>query len=216
MVGDVDGDGYGDFAFGNYSASDGDGEVLVFYGNPRNHLEERVQRIAGPDGHVFGESLAGGDFSGDGLADLVVDSDSPRVYYYRGSPQGLRFAQRIVATNGRGSAIGAPGDFNGDGLVDLVLAFSGLVYHSQGMMDFAERADNYLLDFMLAPGWYINGLVLASPGDLDSDGDDDLMSSSDSGTPMVHRGVVYLLRGGSIGHVPPANTWLTVGASYIR
>ncbi|MFO0651047.1 MAG: VCBS repeat-containing protein [Polyangiales bacterium] len=216
MVGDVDGDGYGDFVLGNYGASDGDGEVLVFYGNPMGHLEARVQRISSPDGQLFGLGVIGGDFSGDGLADLIVTTQASWVYYYHGSSRGLRFAQRIVPENGRGSAVGAPGDFNGDGLVDLVLANSGYIYRSHGTMDFTEQPDILIPASWIAPGWRLHATALASPGDVDSDGDDDLLCFSDYGSPLMSWDAVYLFRGGRVESEPPANTWLIRDVSYIR
>lgn len=154
-TGDMTGDGYPDLAIaapdvdvrtdaGTFS---GYGEVYLFAGG-RNGLTG----VISPDDAraIFrgyrssaglGLGLAGGtDFSGDGLADLVIseptssdggkvyliagDEDLRGVYTLDGSDIKVPFAtiSALSTSDDLGRAILAPGDMNGDGRGDLVLS----------------------------------------------------------------------------------------------
>jgi hypothetical protein len=70
-------------------------------------------------------SLAVGDFNGDGFPDVatVTPNNGGVVRVLAGTPNGLFFAAFQPALYiGGGATSGAAGDFNGDGKVDLVVA----------------------------------------------------------------------------------------------
>ena len=165
-AGDFDGDGVDDLAVGvpdeNDDARD-DGMVVVFYGSVASGLLHRVdgevravafERLAqvhagatGEEGDRFGDSLATGDFDGDGFRDLAVGvpgeddavTDEGIVIVFRGSIHGLlrlvdgevqavaseRLSQSHAgATNEAGDRFGsalAAGDFDGSGTDDLAV-----------------------------------------------------------------------------------------------
>lgn len=197
MLGDVDGDGYADVGVGNYGMSGGRGQVQVFYGNPDGRLEARVQTIPAPEwrGARFGREIMGGDFDGDGYSDLIVASDVT-ISWYRGSSSGLEFAQF-----GYGASLGTPGDLDGDGYVELVEATRGTIWRSRTAAEFALGP--YISINWLLPNAVGRGITF-SPGDMDSDGYDDVITNQ----RVLGVGVwVFLFRGRTLTSAQPAFIW---------
>jgi hypothetical protein len=68
------------------------------------------------------ESIAAGDFNGDGVLDFaVVNTADSTVSIFRGNPDGS-FAPRVDYPTGSDPVAVLTGDFNGDGKLDLVIA----------------------------------------------------------------------------------------------
>ncbi len=82
-AGDVDSDGWADFAIGAPSASSGDGIVQLVYGGEASSL---VADWTWPGMGSTGAGLAAGDFDGDGFDDLLVGSPGPGVGQVDGFP----------------------------------------------------------------------------------------------------------------------------------
>lgn len=152
--GDFDRDGFADLAIGvpgdatgedAAPADVGEGAVNVLYGSSAGLTaagDQRWMRSALPSApatHVgFGESLAAGDFDGDGYWDLAVrdnedlghESPSGTIGVLRGGPDGLTSAGAAVITQDQvtgtqsaydfdfGTVLGA-GDLDGNGRADL-------------------------------------------------------------------------------------------------
>lgn len=91
--GDVNGDGFDDFAVGlKRTSGEAPGEVHLYYGRPDLTLRERLgeadadARFEGTSPFdSVGKSVAlNGDFDGDGFADIVIAADQFRVYVVYG------------------------------------------------------------------------------------------------------------------------------------
>ncbi len=141
-IGDLDGDGYSDFAVSAaYSTSPAPpGRVDVHYGGPALPPDESAPAwsLFSPEsGPRFGAtSIAGvGDIDGDGVGDLGIgeitaDSNRGRVYFYRGQRGRGRpmFPSWVLpgAVDSRyfGSSIAGGADLTGDGIADFVVGDS--------------------------------------------------------------------------------------------
>jgi hypothetical protein len=108
-VGDVNGDGYDDFAFDDTI----DEEILVFFGG-ENPSYTSTSGVALPVRPYAG--IAGGDFNGDGVSDVAalsfyqggVDDVTIELFYGSSSFDAIADQELTIPANG-------PGDFDGDG-----------------------------------------------------------------------------------------------------
>ncbi len=145
-LGDVDGDGFDDFAIGSpYADHEGtnEGAVFVYYGGEAmdgGTLAAAPTILYGEaDNDTFGTAVQGvGDVDGDGFPDLVVgapDSDvngskSGTLYLFSGGarwPAEVTVADAVAVIRGDeenrqcAANLARPTDFNGDGWMDLVI-----------------------------------------------------------------------------------------------
>lgn len=140
-LGDVNGDGFADFAGGARKNNDGGaaaGAVFVYHGRRGGPLPEpRVTLRGQAAGGQFGAALAGvGDLNGDGYADLLVGafnaggSGQGAVFLYLGGAKGLRENAGLVL-HGRhpgahfGQAVAGAGDLDGNGKPDFAVGSEG-------------------------------------------------------------------------------------------
>src|SRR5437773_3506169 len=114
---DFNGDGKMDLAFANDDAPDA--KVTVMLGNGDGTFQA-AQRFS--VGAAESESLATGDFNGDGKVDLVVaNAGSNDVSVLLGNGDGTFQAARTFPVGNRLEFV-AVGDFNGDGKLDVAVA----------------------------------------------------------------------------------------------
>lgn len=129
-LGDLDGDGLGDFAVGG-SANGNEGWVDVWPGTTRGQVgaSSSSGRVTGLDGDGVGYGIVAGDVDGDGARDLVIPAtgyDDGGVFLFETAIVGrigLEDATRSILTDTRygGAQVSIPGDVDGDGVADLLI-----------------------------------------------------------------------------------------------
>lgn len=175
-LGDVDGDGVSDFAFGNSNAPVGGqfnvGAVTVYSG--ATGLELYVREGITSFG-AFGASLAAlGDVDGDGVSDFVVGAIgtlNENAWVVSGADGTILYRVRGPTNMGDiefGWAAAATGDLDGDSIPDFAVGTL-----SGGFVDFRTGSTGARL--RRVPGGASFGSVLADLGDLDRDGCRDLL-----------------------------------------
>ena len=151
---DFNADGYADLAVGSNTEDIGSirdaGAVTVMYGSATGldtstshsfHQDTTGIKGLAESGDGFGESLATGDFDGDGYADLIVGipgedvgsvRDAGSIQIIFGSGSGLTTSDLQIDQNAANTALSAnqddlfgaslaTGDFNGDGYADVAV-----------------------------------------------------------------------------------------------
>lgn len=181
-AGDVNGDGYSDFAIGVEPRD----KVFVFLGgvgavNPTPIVIEKPST-----GTSFGSSIAAaGDLDGDGYGDLVIgDENAPNgtnrgeAHVYWGGPQGPSMAVRSAVTTAEAVADGArfgtevvgACDVDGNGTHDLIVGAPDSATPAVYVYRSVARA--FTVERRLRP---VNerrfGAAIACLGDIDHDGD---------------------------------------------
>jgi hypothetical protein len=211
-VGDVDGDGFDDFAVGaiNGSGDQADqpslsGTVSVYRGGTDGEL---LKKLAG-EGPLdkFGYAVAGGDLDGDGYDDVIVgapfNSNDPAlyaqgaVYVFFGPDLSRSVALHASASNkGLGWSVEA-GDVNGDGVADLLFGITGKVLGYYGGASFSPDISTPDLSVASAAAGF--GRTLRVLGDLD--GDELAEFAVGAPTAVVNNerdtGCLYIVKGGT-------------------
>ena len=187
-AGDLNHDGFADFAVGAYGYSDNTGRVYIYLGGETVEESPGLTLTGESPGNYFGFSLAGvGLFDGDFYADILVGA--PQVQFYTGRVY-LYLGQSVIDSDadllfeGEGSdnylgfSVSGAGDVNGDGFCDVIAGAYG--FHQS-----AGRA--YLYEGAAVPdtsadlvfnGEEANsafGRSVSGAGDVNGDGYDDLI-----------------------------------------
>jgi hypothetical protein len=222
-VGDLNGDGYPDYAVGESGdvSGPGHGRVFIYFGGPTVHSVPDLVLGAGLAVTNFGQSISGGkDVNGDGYPDLVVGA-TDHAYVFLGGPSMDNAPDWILnAPAGAvhfGFRVALIGDHNGDGFADMVVSapsWSNIppqtphVYVYYGGPASHQTPDEVLEQ----PGSVVTfGASLAPAGDVNGDGFADflvgeLSNDVDFAGPA---GSVYLYLGGASPHQVPDRTFAT-------
>jgi hypothetical protein len=124
-AGDVNGDGYGDVAFGAYSPTTRTVVTYIYLGGPSGlSSSDPIVLDSNEVTPAISPSLAGaGDVNGDGYADLAVGNPTTglqgNVSIYLGGPGGISVTPLIVQNVG--GLVTGVGDLDGDGYADLAV-----------------------------------------------------------------------------------------------
>ncbi|MFE4858037.1 FG-GAP-like repeat-containing protein [Streptomyces sp. NPDC056670] len=202
---DLTGDGVADLASVWY-----DGTLHLYPGDKAKGLAGTQTQLLGGTTWKTTKQLVKGDFTNDGIADLIAVWTDGTMHLYKGKGDGTIEPQRPVSQGGNTwgtlKQITA-GDFDGDGVADLMTVwFDGSMhlYKGDGKGDFAAGTSitvggNTWATVRLLPG-----------GDFDGDGIADVMAVWNDGT-------MHFYRGKGDGQIAPQrpvamgnNTWKTV------
>jgi PKD repeat protein len=230
VVGDVNGDGYGDAVVGAllYDGYDDDnmGRIDVFFGGASGLPLAPSQTILGDqsDGEFALRLAAAGDVNGDGFDDLLVGAPTYRhdgadelgkVFVYLGSAQGLATTPSWTgAVAGErayryGQSVSGAGDVNGDGFDDILVgshrASKGLPYQGRAYLYLGSAQGP-----RATPSWSVSGgqefahlgYSVSGAGDVNGDGFDDILVGAPLASDGEHfEGRATLYLGGPSG--PP-------------
>jgi len=224
--GDFDGDGILDLAIAEYSWNTNSGQVRVYQSNESGLiLDEEWAIFNGTSGSQLGITLTAiGDVDNDGddelamldLAAIGVSQDEiVRIAYGDSSSDSFVIQDSIAATgNGPyfGRSIIGGGDLNGDGKADMVVSNTGTLSSPTGYSSFEvflgstnglQTNPDSVHQSTLTGRLFAASIAFA--GDVDGDGDDELLVGELLNNSQVDQGgKVWYFAGSNSGlsHVP--------------
>jgi hypothetical protein len=194
-VGDIDGDGDLDIAFGNYQEQN-----ELYLNDGEAHFDWPGAALAfGPDSDKT-LSLAMGDMDGDGHLDMVVGNDWTQNIVYLNDGGGEMAFCRDWGTGTDGITAVALGDVDGDGTLDLVTGNDSersVIYLNDGSGDLHSGVTDCGADDVSCFGPDDGGIAAVALGDMDGDGDLDIVAGR-----KLRAKAIYLNDGGDQGGTP--------------
>jgi len=223
MVGDVNGDGYGDYVVQTSGATMSNGlldRVMVFFGGRVLKAQPDITFTGPTSQDAIFLPTGCGDLNGDGYDDIAFETlhydanttQPPRVEIHFGGPDMATSAPLVLAsphpTDILVFSIAAAGDVNGDGYPDLIVGSSGsqvgvssvvgeaLVYYGGSPMD--ATADVIFQAPDLVPA--LLPFPVAGVGDINGDGFADVAIAAGD---LSWASTVYVYYGGTAPHTSP-------------
>ncbi len=181
----IDGVGFGEGKWGDFD-NDGDLDVLLS-GATETGFATRIYRNDGSDGFVMASefdplafsSVDWGDYDGDGDLDLVIAGGQVSPFILEGVTrvyrnEGGTFQSQPTGVTGILSGSVRWGDFDNDGDLDLLTLGAESALERRTARVFRNDGDGAFVN----TGFLIGGIFASSDwGDLDGDGDLDLLAS---------------------------------------
>ncbi len=234
-AGDVNGDGYDDLHVGGYIFLIGDGMICTFHGGPggADNTPDFMAIGGAEDTSFYAVNLSNaGDVNGDGYNDVVIGAprfdaggiyQSGKLHLHYGGPagidtniawivQGTQYDERFAFNVNDGH------DLNNDGYDDVLV--TSKYYIDPGLMDSVGKTMVYFGSPngpSSTPGWeFIGestngaGTNTCFAGDVNGDGQDDILVSGNSYTNnFLSEGVVYGFYGKKFACDPPEDFQVT-------
>ncbi|MEM2899186.1 MAG: FG-GAP-like repeat-containing protein [Thermoplasmata archaeon] len=204
---DVNGDGYDDLIVGAYGYSNSKGKVYLYLGSASGlSATESWTKTGENENDWFAYDLSTGDINGDGYSDVIISSyrysdGRGKVYVYVGSASGLSigvvWTKEGEGTNNYfGYGVGCAGDVNSDGCDDLLIGAYGYS-SSRGKVYLYLGSLNGLWEEFVWSAVGENdadsfGQCVASAGDVNDDGLDDIIIATPIYTSSQYLGKAYL------------------------
>ncbi|MHA1974404.1 MAG: putative Ig domain-containing protein [Candidatus Hodarchaeales archaeon] len=219
-TGDINNDGYDDFAVGAYYNDWGSftkaGKVYVYYGSSSPDFSPDLILVGSANGERFGFSISSQDYNGDSYSDIAVGAYSyddalinqGRIYVFKGGNSIDSIPDYIITGDSAGYKFGwslASGKVNADNYYDLIMGSDGVsidtfsvggVFVFNGGIGFNNLFD-YSFNLGRSEHDYL-GFDISSSADINGDGYDDILAgmpgNDDGGTDA---GGLVLLNGGT-------------------
>jgi len=231
-IGDIDGDGFNDLIIGapqNSAGGSNAGRAYVFSGQTGDTIYVFTGEA---EWDLLGTAVASaGDVNNDGYEDFIISAylyGSPstgRAYVFSGQTGDTIHVFTGEATNDRfGWSVASAGDVNSDGFADLII---GARYYDAGGIDrgrvyvFSGKTGDTLYIFTGEADFDQFGWSVASAGDVNNDGIDDLIVGTwdnDAGGTEAGRAYVFSGLTGDTIHVftgGPGSDWLGTSVASI-
>jgi len=199
LLGDVNGDGVGEFAFGipGYDVSFREGAVTVIDGATYQELRT-FSILAHGSNQQLGAAVANpGDVNGDGIEDLLVGATGDanyqgRAYILDGASQFLNVVYDLpgrFSSDFFGESVSAAGDVDQDGFADFLVGASVSGSGAAGYVELYSGRDGSLLQEWLGdPDEHLGMVALA--GDTNGDGAQEILLGGYIGS---HPGVAKMV-----------------------
>lgn len=162
-----------------------DGVLMSYLGHDNAQGWKSVLRI-GSGWESFTRIIAPGDFTADGLNDILVTDSSGALVQYEGYGDGAFTTHYRNVIGGGWNAMDkvlGPGDFDGNGLNDL------LASDANGDLYLYPRADRSSWGPRVKVGQGWGGMdLLFAPGDFNGDGNVDVMAKDKDGRLFLYGG----------------------------
>ena len=211
-AGDVNGDGFSDVVVGSVGVSGGAGAAYIFLGSASGLSASPAATLTGANAlDSFGVSVASaGDVNGDGFSDVIVgargvSSHTGAAYIYLGSASGIAsgaspsaILNGISANDNFGTSVANAGDLNNDGFSDIIIGAYGVSTNTGATYVYLGSASGIASG--ASPSSTLNGvaagdrfgIAVASAGDIDGDGNSDIIVGAPFNSFATGAAYIYL------------------------